>query len=173
MPKRKPVKPKDEAPVETAATEEEKEEEKVVEVDPPKPKRKRKRKSKKATSIKLEVTEDVTKRFEVLFSWYRSEKKATVTPNGFALEVFELGLKVAEEWMEVEEKEEEGISWDRLPEMFKTKDKVDEAKVDEVATVDGVDTVDAVGVAEVDIDAEPGYDPDFEEAFQNHCLGNV
>lgn len=151
MPKRDPVKKEstekipfeEKVPVETEALAEEKAEGE----DPPKPKRKR-RKKKASTTIKLEVTEEIAGRFETVFTWYRSEKKDTATPNGFALEVFELGLKGAESQMAGADKEE-GISWDCIPEVLEAKKIVDED------------------------DEEPGYDPDFEEAFQNYCTGNL
>lgn len=118
---------------------------KVEESDPPKRKRKRKKKV-ALTVIKLEVTEDIKERFETVFSWYRSEKENTATPNGVALEVFELGLKTFESHMVDDEKEEAGVSWDKIPEVIAADSRVLD-------------------------DEEPGYDPDFEEAFQNYCGG--
>jgi len=158
MPRRNPVKDKTKkkkGEVKTSPKKVAPKKGKVEEVDTPKPKRKRKKKV-APTVIKLEATEDIKERFETVFSWYRSEKENTATPNGVALEVFELGIKTFESHMVDDEKAEAeaeaSVSWDKIPEVVKA--EMENKAVD------------------VDYDDEElGYDPDFEEAFQNYCGG--
>jgi len=179
MPKRNPVKSKGKKRAglkkkgkSKTAPKKEAPKKETVQNNDAKPKRKRKKKE-PLTFIKLGVTKDFIDRFEAVFAWYHAEKENTATPNSVALEIFEVGLKTFESHMEDDGKDEEGKSWDSLPEAILGEDK---DVSDDKEVVEGKDVDDTIKDQAIDVDVvdddddldELGYDPDFEEAFQNY-----